>query len=93
MQKITGLATDLCTPESYLPARKNVRDAAEALNVNNYCSVVGLACTRFVRVPAHHHLTISPPNPLAILSTLANPISLTIRTILIDLTPPSPSAA
>mmetsp|Transcript_89318 Transcript_89318/g.255001 ORF Transcript_89318/g.255001 Transcript_89318/m.255001 type:complete len:330 (-) Transcript_89318:175-1164(-) len=45
MQKITGLATDLCTPESYLPARKNVRDAAEALNVNNYCSVVGLACT------------------------------------------------
>ena len=25
MQKITGLATDLCTPESFLPARKNIR--------------------------------------------------------------------
>lgn len=25
MQKITGLGTDLCTPESFLPARKNIR--------------------------------------------------------------------
>jgi len=45
MQKITGLATDLCTPESFLPARKNIRDAAEALKPNDYCNVAGLACT------------------------------------------------
>jgi len=45
MQKITGLGTDLCTPESFLPARKNIRDAAMALTPNDYCNVAGLACT------------------------------------------------
>lgn len=48
MQKITGLSTDLCTPESFLPARQNIREAAEALSAGgspDYCSVVGLACT------------------------------------------------
>ena len=48
MQKISGLSTDLCTPESFLPARQNIRDAADALSQGgspDYCSVVGLACT------------------------------------------------
>jgi len=45
MQKITGLATDLCTPESFLPAARRIREAAAALKPPDYCNVVGLACT------------------------------------------------
>ena len=45
MQKITGLANDLCAPESFLPAARRIREAAEALKPADYCSVVGLACT------------------------------------------------
>eukprot|EP00656_Telonema_subtile_P020068 TRINITY_DN21241_c0_g1_i1.p1 TRINITY_DN21241_c0_g1~~TRINITY_DN21241_c0_g1_i1.p1 ORF type:complete len:230 (-),score=48.28 TRINITY_DN21241_c0_g1_i1:35-724(-) len=45
MQKISGLATDLCTPESFLPAASRIREAAAALKPADYCNVVGLACT------------------------------------------------